>query len=409
MWIPKTEAEIRAVLAAGELSETATFDAKRELPAAKKSINLAIDVAAMANDGGVLLYGIDQDEQGQPTILAPIALAGVRERIDNIVRSCITEPPTIEVNTIPTEADPSVGYAVVAVPPSPRAPHMVVKDRDYHFYGRSAAGNALLTEGEVARLYERRQRWEVDREAIIQGEIEQSPLQAHGDYGYLYIGVRPVIPDDRLLDRARERLTPQARDARLLLERLLAVAVAPGVFPTSFDPDMARGMRWEPVAEGFRVFAGYDEGRRRPGEPNRVLTFAVDYDGRAHLFCGRAAHRLRAGNDLLILEAIIAGLATRLLRLLGELYAVAGYLGPVDVGLAVTGLQDGVSAYLAQRVSQGAYFRDDAPRYTRDQYRRAERFPAVELLQHPAGAARRLTEPLYRVTSNSWYEPFPGQ
>ncbi len=62
MWMPASESEILAAIEAGDLIETATFDAKAALPAKGKSKDLAIDVAAMANDGGTLLYGVGEDE-----------------------------------------------------------------------------------------------------------------------------------------------------------------------------------------------------------------------------------------------------------------------------------------------------------------------------------------------------------
>jgi len=183
MWIPTLEQEILSVIDAGDLIETATFDAKASLPAKGKSKDLAIDVAAMATDGGSLLYGLGEDENDRLTVPQPFELAGARERVDQIVRTSISEPPTIEVHTIPTDEDSSLGYLVIAVPPSPRAPHMVTVGKDNRYYGRSATGNKLLTEGEVARLYERRQRWEVDRAAMLDEAIESAPIPAHEGFG----------------------------------------------------------------------------------------------------------------------------------------------------------------------------------------------------------------------------------
>ena len=68
MWIPESEGEILASIEAGGLIETATFDAKVSLPTKGKSKDLAIDVAAMANDGGTLLYGVGEDEDGRPKV-----------------------------------------------------------------------------------------------------------------------------------------------------------------------------------------------------------------------------------------------------------------------------------------------------------------------------------------------------
>jgi hypothetical protein len=93
MWIPETEQEILAAIEAGDLIETASFDAKEALPAKGKSKDLAVDVAAMGADGGILLYGVGEDENDRLTVPQPFELAGARERVDQIVRSTISEPP----------------------------------------------------------------------------------------------------------------------------------------------------------------------------------------------------------------------------------------------------------------------------------------------------------------------------
>ena len=172
MWIPESEQEILAAIDTGDVSETANFDGKSALPGKGKGKDLAVDVAAMTADGGTLLYGVAEDENGRLTVPQPFKLAGARERVDQIVRTSISEPPAIEVDTIPTDDDPGLGYLVIVVLPSPRAPHMVTVDKDHRYYGRGATGNVRLSEGEVARLYERRHRWEVDRNAMLDEAID---------------------------------------------------------------------------------------------------------------------------------------------------------------------------------------------------------------------------------------------
>lgn len=49
MWIPKTEAEIRAALDNGSVVETSSFDAKEALPSPGKNKDLAKDI--LRNDG----------------------------------------------------------------------------------------------------------------------------------------------------------------------------------------------------------------------------------------------------------------------------------------------------------------------------------------------------------------------
>jgi hypothetical protein len=79
MWIPRNESELLQAIT-DSLIETATFDAKARLPLAAKNVDVAIDVAAMANDGGVLLSGLAEDEHKR-LVPAPIPLAGAAERV----------------------------------------------------------------------------------------------------------------------------------------------------------------------------------------------------------------------------------------------------------------------------------------------------------------------------------------
>jgi hypothetical protein len=319
MWIPESEDEIRKAIEDGDLVETATFDAKEALPKKGKSKDLAVDVAAMANDGSVLLYGVGEDEQGLPSILRPFELSGAPERVDQIVRSSVSEPPAIEVRRIPSTKGEGLGYLVVVVPPSQRAPHMVIVGNDYRYYGRSATGNMPLNEGAVARLYERRQRWEVEREDLLDKEISRAPLPPQADYAHLHLVARPVVPDQELLDRAAGD-----NDTRLFLSDLRDFAGAPEVFSAKYSPDLAGGYAFERGADGWVLSMGTDDlGQFERSDPALVLR--IHQDGSGHLFCGRAAQRHEG--SLRIFEVIIAGLTTRFLAVLGKLHAAGGYLG----------------------------------------------------------------------------------
>jgi predicted HTH transcriptional regulator len=175
MWTPKTASEVEEAAARGDLEETHTFDAKVALPTSKKNHDLAVDVDAMTVDGGSLIYGLGEDKNKRLTVLSPIVLAGARERVAQIVETSISEPPFIRIHAPPTDADLTKGYLVVEVPQSPRAPHQVTSGGDLRFYGRGPTGNRILTEGEVAQLYRRREQWEVDREQLLAAEVSAAP------------------------------------------------------------------------------------------------------------------------------------------------------------------------------------------------------------------------------------------
>ncbi len=405
MWLPKTAAEVEARVIGGDVSETATLDVKVDLPSPKRSIDLAIDVAAMANDGGVLLVGANEDEHKRPTILAPILLAGVRERIDQIVRSTIMEPPQIEVIALPKVDDPSRGYIIVVVPLSPRAPHQVIKDKDYRFYGRNDAVNVPLNEGEVARLYERRQRWAINREEIIINEIAQAPLLPHNDFGYLYIGIRPVVSDDNILTRAAERFSKVNSNAAInirdMLFRFLSDSVSDEVFPRHNNfLDIYVGSSWSSVAGGLLMLLNSDPTIQPPAH-SPFVRIQVDYNGDGHLFCSQVSRRDQSGS-LVLMDSLVASLTTRLCYLLGQVYNAAAYLGPIDVGLAVNGLTGAFSS----RLKHGDAMTWTLPRYNRPEYRKSGQFAATTFFSDPKSVAQALTGPLFRDISNSLHDPF---
>lgn len=393
MWTPSSEDQIRAAVEAGDLTETSRFDAKEALPTGKKTRDLATDVAAMANDGGTLLYGVGEDENKALRILKPFSLAGASERVDQIVRTSIVEPPSIEVRQIPTTTDPSVGYLVVSVPASPRAPHMVVVNKDHRFYGRSAAGNIRLTEGEVARLYERRQRWEVDRDAMLDEAVGSAPIEPSEEHAYLHLVVRPVTPHEDLFDRARGEQSPER-----FLDGLIARATKREVFSGRYSPDLWSNATYERRADGWATSRGLAREWYDLEDPGKVLDLEVGLDGRGRLFCGRAADTY--DGRLLVFETIVAGLATRFLAVMGGLYAYGAYLGQVDAGLAVTNLRDGTSYVLSQRMGL------DPNPYNKEEYRRTARFSASMLREQHRDAARELVMPLARALTRESHDPF---
>jgi hypothetical protein len=393
MWVPKTEEEIINAVTSRALEEGPNFDAKRELPGNNQEI--AKDIAAMANDGGVLIYGIGEDEHGRVTVLNPIPLAGQAERITSIVQTSVSEPPMISITGILSRTDLSLGYLIVVVPPSVRAPHMVVVRGDNRYYGRTATGNAILTEGEVARLYERRRQWEVDREALIMREVENAPLPRRPGFAYLHLVAQPTYRSERFLDRTlRTGQTMQG-----LLNDLVALVKGANIFPPIYSPDFDVPGQWIHRAEGL---LGELHGSIRDNDPRApayLLNLQIDFDGTGHLFCGRAAEQ-EAG-ALLFFPSLVAGNTTRFLALLGELFNRANFMGMVDLGVALTGLRGSVPHERNIRISLSF-----AP-YDRDDYKRTDRVSAIMLKDNPHEVARNLLMRLFTAMSQGQIDPFP--
>ncbi len=183
------------------------------------------------------------------------------------------------------------------------------------------------------------------------------------------------------------------------LDGLFSSAVSAEVFPHRYSPDFYPSNRYECRADGWRASQGRGTERDEFKDPGDVLDVEVRLNGGGHLFCGRAAETLSDGR-FVIFENIVAGLTMRFITLLGGLYTAGNYLGPVDVGLAVTELEGSVSSVLRQRIGvHGSAF-------DQDQYRRTERFSAATLMNDPRSAARKLVLPLARATTRESYDPF---
>jgi len=391
MWLPKTEAEIVQAVQSGSIEESTIFDAKEEL---SKNSEIAKDIAAMANDGGVIIYGLGEDEHGRVTRLTPISLDGLAEKVDAIVRSSISEPPVIHLSSIPTTENPSVGYFVVSVPPSERAPHMVVVKGDHRFYGRTATGNSPLPEGEVARLYARRQQSEVNRERLIETEINSSPLEPNENYAYLFLFARPVFAKEGFFDI----LLDDETGFQKVLSDLVREVSNTNVFPQSFQPDFNSPSMWKHRTEGLWGAMGYPSAEKSE-TPKRTLNLQIDFDGTGHLFCGRAGDRY-SPEEFSVFPEIIVGLTVRFLNYMGKLYERTAYIGMVDIGLALTGLKGCVPYTNNLRLH---YVR--VP-YDRSEYKKSGRFSAVQLLEDPIGPSKYLVMPFVKAISQGWINPF---
>lgn len=129
----------------------------------------------MTVDGGVLFSGLGGDDPTRPDRREPFDLTGAAERIDQVAQTGIAEPPVIEIHDIASDEQPGTGYLSVVIPAAPRAPHMLTINGDNRYWGRGATGNRILSEGEVARLYARREQWEEDRDQLLAQAVASVP------------------------------------------------------------------------------------------------------------------------------------------------------------------------------------------------------------------------------------------
>ena len=278
---------------------------------------------------------------------------------------------------------------------------MTVRD-NFRFYGRGARGNRELTEGEIARLYERRRGWDVDRDALLVAEIERAPIGLGTGDAFTHVFLRPVVPDDAMLERALD--VRATHDVPTLLNELAGQArdALPHIPSEVFSPDLRAILhqRWERRgASGWQ--ATVLVASPFVPEAERVVRFELDHDGYMHLFCGRTVFAER-GNRLL-LETVIAGNLAVLLRFAGLFYAAAGYHGALDAGIAVRGIADTIGHW---RLYQMRLLSTGWAGYTAGEYRRTERLVTGELKDCWREVTWRLVRRLVEASSGRGFELF---
>jgi len=284
MWQPKSIEEFESAVTAGVLEERHDFDAKRQLP--KSGKELAKDIAAMTTDGGCLVYGVGEDNNGQPRLLAPFQLANAAERIDQVAQHSISPHPRIDFIPLRCADDPALGYLVAMIPPSVLAPHQVTVGNDRRFYGRCDTGNRRLSEAEVERLYERRQRQHVDREELLAECIRASPIgqPTSGEQGFLQAFVQPAIRDDDLWDRA----VASCGDERQLLDHLRSAVDS--IPPRQWGMNLSKILNWrQRGADKWSLNTGSLVSDPSAIEPDDEIVADLSMDGRCFFFYGGAA------------------------------------------------------------------------------------------------------------------------
>ena len=396
MWIPRTEEDIVDAVNQVSLAETGTFDAKREIP--PKNAETAKDVSAMANSaGGVLLYGVGEDQNRRLTILNPNLLSGQPERIEQIIRTSIDEVPNFNLISIPTKSDPTLGYILVIVPPSDRAPHMVIIKGERRYYGRGETGNYTLSQIEIARLYERRIQTSEGIRLLLDEHISKPPIQRDDRYTHLHVVARPVLREEPILSRALS----SNQEYRDLLRNLVDHVSQSVNIGGSYTPDFTQPVGWTREADGFLgKLRSASENDPRPSA--HTLHLKVNFDGGASLFCGRAAEDgERADYPLKYFFAdLVAGNTTKFLAMLGELYRRAIYFGMVEIGVGLVGLQRAIPFETRSRF-------DWYPRYEgNDAYQKTKRASATALQVEPEKTAEELLMPVIDAIFEETYDPF---
>jgi hypothetical protein len=193
IWRPRTWDEVEALK--GQAQESQALDFKRQIGT---NPEIAKDIAAMTVNGGVLIYGVDEDKETLlATEITPFSLKGVEEKLHQVAGSRVSPTPDFEVVSIADPADKTIGVVVVVVPASSQAPHQW----EERYPVRRGTTTEYLAEPEVERLYRQRQRLSGSPPTVedLLGEFRQAPgtpLPVDGtDVGSFSLVVRTASND----------------------------------------------------------------------------------------------------------------------------------------------------------------------------------------------------------------------
>lgn len=385
MWFPTTTEELSEAIDAGSLPrESAAFEVKAQLPEKSKSSDIAVDVAAMATDGGVIVYGITENKSAGTFNASPVTLQGAKERISDVVSSHVRERIEFYVHELALDDDPTKGFIVVDVPASVRAPHMVEAKGQYRYYRRVPGGNSALTEAEVASLYEQRQGFEHSIPTALDKAISVAPLQTAVQRGDLHLVALPLRSDSGLRERA------WAEQDHVVAQAIIAAFNALR-FRDPWDPritDIIQGGRQARTVDGISLTAQpFQAQYNNEWIYSYVARMEVLDDGTCRYFHAALAEPTERG--FVVRDSAIAQMTAHFVLFSGKLLEAGGYHGPVEVLLGVIG---------AAGATSGAWFvpphhfppAQGYPAFPLDDHRDRVRVPAAKLQEEPCEVARAL-------------------
>jgi len=131
-WNPTTYADAFAEASAGRVLEHHYLELKSEYTNDHNE-EMAADLAALANDSGLLVVGVAEDRTtGRSIGLTPLTLKGFTERVDHVARTSLDPPLNVECTTLADTSRPARGIVLIRVPASEIAPHQA----NERYYGR---------------------------------------------------------------------------------------------------------------------------------------------------------------------------------------------------------------------------------------------------------------------------------
>jgi hypothetical protein len=191
-----------------------------------------------------------------------------------------------------------------------------------------------------------------------------------------------------------ERFADKLGGYQGVYQRLLDSAAATKL-QRAFIPSLTGGGDFTRIsAEEWRLASlSEDADYTNPSTIGSLSAVTLRLDGQGRLFCGRATDtHVNDRHTRLLVDLVIAGNLEQFFAIMGLVYRTVGYLGSVDVGMAVTNIRGARSAIRSQDFRM-----NDFP-YGDESFRRHTRVMAGELAD-PHVVAFKLLRHFYEATT----------
>lgn len=330
-WDPQTESDLAQAIELELLEETHHLELKAGVPnGSSANKELAQDLAQFAIDGGLILIGVE--ERDEALTMAPVPLPGLCERIEQIAQTRIDPPLFVSCKEIRTAANAGIGYVLVAVPPSSRAPHMV----DGKYPARGDKSRRYLSDTEVARHHQARQ-WTVSAaEAVLDDYIARDPVpENQRSSAHLFVVAVPTNPKLEMLLPLMDGGSASGN----LMSLIGTAAVVPGASERAMSrPLITWANSFSHRADGVAMVNGLN-GDRSPQNTDleRIVEVEFGEDGTLRVLNTRLSGADERGNQR-ILGITLPQFVRQAVNLASAVAERVGYSGAWDFGVAATGL-----------------------------------------------------------------------
>jgi hypothetical protein len=325
--------------------------------------DLAGDVAALANTaGGVILLGVDEDDQARAAAAPGVPLSDAEERRMRQVIAANTAPvPRFDIRPVPLDsADPSHGFYVLTVERTHAAPHAVMVNDALRYPRRNGATIRYLTEPEVAEAYRARlaglaaQQGRTDAMLTATAAALDTPEQA-----FVVLTAVPEVPGSLRIDTQQLRAFQNERIGRNagplhVGVTFSAIYVVPDALVADGNADLATRSKWcrlERHGDGSTSYALL-VGRRRGDDADDVTQELHDERialGIANgLFEAQASVEAAAASGTLLVKATLFQLSSaqpgQLVHFRGHGFERAYGRAAIDVRPALTVMDSATDA-----------------------------------------------------------------